>query len=43
MLPESSLVILPDCGALAALEAPQSIADTLADQLRPDLHVVRAG
>lgn len=43
MTKNSSLIILPRVGALAALEDPQTVSSALNEQLEPGLHVVRTG
>lgn len=43
LLPTSTLTIISGAGIMAALEAPGAVASALAEQLRSDLRVLKAG
>ena len=40
---QSSLVVLPNAGVLAALESPMQVAEALAKELDPTIHVYKTG
>ena len=40
---QCSLVVLPNLGLLAALESPMHVAEALAKELDPTIHIYKAG